>query len=178
MKPKFQLKDNYCEASLKSDYEINQVVKFKEGIRPLICSDNYKIKDIRFKNNKFEYLLETEDFSRFWEVEDKIQIKESEGFTISGDSINFSFEKLNYEPIVTTVNNELSYLNKDNFNDIYLNNDFELKPDQTIKFTDYWNNISSESSVMPLTISLDSSLKSSFENMDSAEVRGDEKVVD
>ena len=76
MRSKVQLTGGYCEATIKSDYKINQRVKFKEGIKhPLYFDDSYLIKDIRFNEatREFDYLLETNDFSRFWEKQENLQ---------------------------------------------------------------------------------------------------------
>lgn len=76
MRSKVQLTGGYCEATIKSDYKINQRVKFKEGIKhPLYFDDSYLIKDIRFNETtkEFEYLLETTDFSRFWKNQEDLQ---------------------------------------------------------------------------------------------------------
>lgn len=177
-KVKVQLKNNYCEVTMKSDYGINQKVEFKEGIsHPLYSDKTYSIKDIRFNENlkQFEYLLETEDFSRFWKNQEDIQMQgESAKFTISGDSINFiDMNSMNmnsgneYRPVTTYPSEEFTVSGFDSLSSFYLNNN--LKSESVLNFTDCMNSLT-DITYSPLTIDSIEEIKYSEE-----EVKEDEK---
>ena len=69
-----QIKDDFCEVTLKSEFKINQSVRLITG-HPIYSEDSFVIKNIRFneKERTFEYLLETKDSSRFWQNQENIQ---------------------------------------------------------------------------------------------------------
>lgn len=76
MELKSQIKDGFCEVKLKSEFKINQSVKFRLGItHPIYSDNNFVIKNIKFneEDKTFRYLLETKDCSRFWQNQEDIQ---------------------------------------------------------------------------------------------------------
>ena len=65
-----QIKDDFCEVTLKSEFKINQSVRLITS-HPIYSEDSFVIKNIRFneKERTFEYLLETKDFPDFGRIE-------------------------------------------------------------------------------------------------------------
>lgn len=131
MRSKVQLKDGYCEVNIKSDYGVNQKVKFKEGVNhPLYSDKYYSIKDIRFNEdtNNFEYLLETSDFSRFWENQKDLQEVESFN-SIDKETFYNTFITMNdypeYKPFESVALNTSISSGLESLSSFYLNNDLK-----------------------------------------------------